>query len=243
MIPALRNLRRTVAQSLTERRALALYRSFMGTGDLCFDVGANVGHRTAVFRKLGARVIAVEPQDSCLQHLHARFDSDTHVTIVGKALGERAGFGELSVCDDDPAISTMSKHWREQGRFAATAQWKRKERVELSTLSDLIGKHGVPAFCKIDVEGGERTVLAGLDRPLPAISFEFTREFLNHARECIRLLESLGPIEINVSVGESMRLVGRWDSPATILSTVERRAEPDLWGDIYVRSASKKWAQ
>ena len=39
-----------------------LYRRFVNRGDLVFDVGAHVGHRAASFARLGARVVAVEPQ-------------------------------------------------------------------------------------------------------------------------------------------------------------------------------------
>jgi len=39
-----------------------LYRRFVQPGDLVFDVGAHVGDRIASFRRLGARVVAIEPQ-------------------------------------------------------------------------------------------------------------------------------------------------------------------------------------
>ena len=40
----------------------ALYRQFIEPGDLVFDIGAHVGDRVSSFRRLGARVVAVEPQ-------------------------------------------------------------------------------------------------------------------------------------------------------------------------------------
>ena len=40
----------------------ALYGQFVKRGDLVFDIGAHVGDRVASFRRLGARVVAVEPQ-------------------------------------------------------------------------------------------------------------------------------------------------------------------------------------
>ena len=39
-----------------------LYREFVKPGDLVFDIGAHVGDRIAAFRRLEARVIALEPQ-------------------------------------------------------------------------------------------------------------------------------------------------------------------------------------
>src|SRR2546430_16588745 len=39
-----------------------LYGQFVHAGDLVFDIGAHVGDRVGAFRRLGARVVAVEPQ-------------------------------------------------------------------------------------------------------------------------------------------------------------------------------------
>ena len=38
----------------------ALYRRFVKRGDLAFDIGAHAGDRVASFRRLGAKVVAVE---------------------------------------------------------------------------------------------------------------------------------------------------------------------------------------
>ena len=39
-----------------------LYGAFLSPGDLAFDIGAHVGDRISSFRRLGARVVALEPQ-------------------------------------------------------------------------------------------------------------------------------------------------------------------------------------
>jgi len=56
-----------------ERRELEMfghfYRVFVAAGDLCFDVGANLGNRTRCFRQLGCTVVAVEPQGECFRKL------------------------------------------------------------------------------------------------------------------------------------------------------------------------------
>ena len=39
-----------------------LYGRFVQPGDLVFDIGAHVGDRVASLRRLGARVVAAEPQ-------------------------------------------------------------------------------------------------------------------------------------------------------------------------------------
>lgn len=48
---------------------LEFYSQFIHPGDLVFDVGANVGNRTKIFLRLGARVVAFEPQASCARVL------------------------------------------------------------------------------------------------------------------------------------------------------------------------------
>ena len=45
-----------------DRAMDALYARFVEAGDLAFDIGAHVGDRIASFRRLGARVVALEPQ-------------------------------------------------------------------------------------------------------------------------------------------------------------------------------------
>src|SRR4051794_16322556 len=53
-----------------ERR---LYRQFVRPGDLVFDIGANRGGKCAAFLRLGARVVAVEPNPGCVTALRRRF--------------------------------------------------------------------------------------------------------------------------------------------------------------------------
>jgi hypothetical protein len=68
-----------------------LYGQFAAEGDLCFDIGANLGNRVRCFRAHGCRVVAVEPQSFCLGKLRKEFAGDPQVTIVPAALGAAAG--------------------------------------------------------------------------------------------------------------------------------------------------------
>src|SRR5690606_41240936 len=64
--PDLAALHRSLEASYTDpgRAAAtdALYARFLAPGDLAFDVGPHVGDRTASFRRLAARAVAVAPQ-------------------------------------------------------------------------------------------------------------------------------------------------------------------------------------
>jgi FkbM family methyltransferase len=224
-------------------RLLDLYRHFVQPGDLCFDVGANVGNRTELFLALGARVVAVEPQPACFRTLRRRYGADGRVTLVGEALGREAGTAEMLVSDAHP-ISSLSEEWvrrvEASGRFGAHS-WDERVRVPITTLDELIDSHGEPAFCKIDVEGYEAEVLAGLSRPLRHLSFELTPEYAEGALACVDRLRALGPVVFNFSSGDSGRLeLAEWVGPEEIGSRLAAFGRTAGFGDVYARAVDER---
>ncbi len=223
-------------QRWMRRKMRRFFSQFVAKGDLCFDVGANVGSRTEIFLRLGARVVSVEPQHPCTEQLRKLFGRCPNVSIVEKALGTHEGFAELAVCDEAPTLSTLFDGWISESCFANDYHWTKRERVPLTTLDALIAVYGTPRFCKIDVEGFELQVLRGLTRPIPFISFEFHGEFLENAKRCSDYLLSTGPHEFQVSLGESMDFVfPQWVPPRKLFEKLESLPEYPLWGDIYAR--------
>ena len=72
-----------------DREMLRFYSRFIHKGDLCFDVGAHMGNRTEIFLKLGANVIAVEPQEDCINQLREKIGimfGNPETTTGGNAL-------------------------------------------------------------------------------------------------------------------------------------------------------------
>jgi FkbM family methyltransferase len=191
----------------TARRAALdrWYRQFIGPGELVFDVGAHVGDRAACFARLGARVIALEPQPAI-----ARFLRITHrgVHVVQAAAGARRGRVLLHVNAANPTVSTASADFLRAADSAAGWHgqvWSDRISVPATTLRALITRHGTPAFIKIDVEGFEHIVLAGLPRAVRALSFEFTTIQRDVAFACLDRLAALGYRHFNASLGESLR--------------------------------------
>ena len=64
---------------------------FVKPGDLVFDIGAHVGDRTGSFRRLGARVVAAEPQPAVYRALRLLYRHDPEVQLINSALGAAAG--------------------------------------------------------------------------------------------------------------------------------------------------------
>jgi len=229
------------------RRALKFYAQFIKKDWLCYDVGANIGRKTEVFLRLGARVLAIEPQKGCMERLSKAYGRNPNVILVDQAVGPAAGFGQLTVCAKEPTISTMSDQWKNEGRFSSYYRSSSCEQVAMTTLDRLIDTYGRPQFCKIDVEGFEENVLQGLSSPIPCLSFEFTNEFLADSRKCIDHLLTIGPARFNCSLGDEMELLFEdWTDPASIYRKLDGchdalSPEP-LWGDIYVRFAEPEEA-
>ena len=226
------------AETARQKQAMAdFYGRFIRPGDLCFDVGANLGNRTAAFLDLGARVVCIEPQPACVRKLRKIYGKNPNVIIEDKALGEKEGRGELAICEAEPTISTMSDKWRKEGRFAGKNDWGKIVPVEVTTLDDLIARYGRPVFCKIDVEGFEVSVLSGLTSPIPVISFEFTREFFADAKTCMDRILSIGPTAFNAYLGEDMDFLWPdWVAPEVLYERIENDPDALLWGDIYSKS-------
>jgi FkbM family methyltransferase len=216
-----------------------LYASFVHAGDLVFDIGAHVGDRVAAFRRLGARVVAVEPQPALVTTLRLIHGRDRNVVIEPVAVGRTAGSVSLRLNLDNPTVSTASPD------FIAAADgapgwhgqaWTASTEVEITTLDALIARHGVPAFAKIDVEGFEAEALAGLSQPIPALSFEFTTIQREVALACLERCQALGLVRYNAALGESQELAD-WRSAEEIRRWLLALPVEANSGDIYARPA------
>ena len=229
----LRKIKKTSLQSNLQK----LYRKFLEEGDLCFDVGANIGERTAIFLQLGAKVIAVEPQPFCVEYLQQHYDKNPNVTVVPKGLAAKPGILPMYISDSH-TISTFSEQWQ-TGRFK-DYEWNQTHEVEVTTLDHLVEQFGIPKFCKIDVEGFELEVLMGLSKPIEYISFEFAMEFIDKADACTEHLMNLGYQHFNYALGDNLATPNKlvfdsWKNGPEIMHSIKHQGIEKLWGDIYAR--------
>ena len=99
------------------------------------------------------------------------------------------------------------------GRFRRH-DWTQTQPVTVTTLDQAVSRYGLPRFIKIDVEGFELEVLAGLSTPAPQ-----------------------GP-KTQVSLAESVVFsLPEWVPLAVIREQLESltRADRWVWGDVYIR--------
>jgi FkbM family methyltransferase len=172
-------------------------------GDLVFDIGANQGYKTDMFVRLGASVVAVDPDADNAALLKDKFLkyrlSPKPVHVVGKAVSDSSAVMTMWVDAPGSALNTLSTKWvdtlrQDETRFGERTQFAGSKKVETTTLDELMTSFGVPFYVKVDVEGHEPSVLRGLKKPVRYLSFEVNLpEFKAEGLECIELLKTLEP--------------------------------------------------
>jgi FkbM family methyltransferase len=236
------------AQRLVDLRLrpkrVALYSQFVRPGDLCFDVGANYGNRTEILLRLGARVVAVEPQGEPFRILIERHGGSTNLVAINKGLAAKEGSKEIFLCSPD-GLSSMSPEWvdkmKQSSRFPRTYDWNRSATVSVTTLDALIAAYGVPRFCKIDVEGYEYEVIQGLHSAIQTISFEHTPEAVETTLSVIDYLAKSQPYEFNFVADEnSIVTLTDWLSAEKMTEYLKNlKQQTSNFGDVYARLRGK----
>ena len=182
-----------------------LYHALKGTilpGDIIWDVGANVGVYTELFCEWTGptgRVIAFEPNPAPMAKIKDRLKDCSWLTLENVALGPRCEPSTLIVERDDYTVSGhvhFDSEAERSGRLSVP--------IQILTGDAVCERLGtVPNVIKIDVEGYEEEVLAGLDRTLssPTVRALFIEI---HFRE----LEARGQIKAPIRIERLLKSKG-----------------------------------
>ena len=224
----------------SRRQMHQFYSQFVHPGELVFDIGANAGEYTEMFAKLSARVVAVEANPQLIDNLK-KIRPRNLIQVEATAVGATEGSADLYLCGQD-LLGTLSRDWisvAEKSQRLSEFKWQKFTVVPVTTLDALIAKHGEPKFIKIDVEGFESEVLAGLTSAPSVLSFEFNTEYLEQAETCLRqkCIPRGGLFNVILQMQISF-VFERWITAEELSSYLrsEQIRALQTWGDIFVCS-------
>jgi FkbM family methyltransferase len=138
------------------------------------DVGANIGNHTAFFSDWARDVVAIEPNPPVFARLKRFVDENglSNVTPVQVGLSDRNGALRLYATRDRSHLATLEPD----------SESAEPVEVPIERGDDLLARLGATEIdlIKIDVEGHEHEVLAGLERTIatqrPVLVVEFVEK-------------------------------------------------------------------
>jgi FkbM family methyltransferase len=132
-----------------------------GAGDHVWDVGANIGYLALVAARIvgpTGRVVAIEPDAECAQAIrtNAALNGLDAIEVVEAAACDTTGTADLVVVRD--------RLWTRLASVGDHHESEQRVNVKTIALDDIEGPP--PTLIKIDVEGAELDVIAGMRRLL-----------------------------------------------------------------------------
>jgi len=147
---------------------------------LVFDIGFHRGEDTAFYLARGFRVLAVDANPEMVDRGRRIFSSaleSGRLTLLQVAVAPAPGLARLHLSGNSEWVSLRRGIAARRGRLAGEVQ------VHATTLRQLVREHGLPYYCKIDIEGMDLVALSSLkDLPDPP-------QFLSVEAECLSEIE------------------------------------------------------
>ena len=140
-----------------------------GKGDLCIDLGANLGEITTRMAATGADVISFEPDPGAYSALEAATKNQSNVTLIPKAAGHKHDtlmlWRSARWSPDDPSGQTQSSSIVHRDNDSDDSNAIEVEVVDL--IAFLEGLDRDVRILKMDIEGAEWEILNRLiDHPV-----------------------------------------------------------------------------
>jgi len=163
---------------------------------LVYDVGAHRGEDTQFYLDKGFRVVAIEANPALHPELETRFRRQLgsgQLTLLPCAIARTEGWVDFYVNEKASVWGTTDAAWALRNKRLGAPS--RLMSVRAQRFEDVLIRHGVPHYLKIDIEGADMLCVEAL-RSMPAVP-----EFLSiESEKCVwedllrefDVLESLG---------------------------------------------------
>jgi FkbM family methyltransferase len=165
-----------------EPHTTALFRNHLALGDVCVDLGANLGFFTLLAAKLVGpigHVYAVEPAPDVYAALLENLELNCVSNVTALEVAAGAAVGEAVLYDVQGGNAGASSIRRGPDETTDISRMRPPTTVRVLPVTHIVAPHHLPRLrlIKIDVEGAEADVLRGLE-PLferglrPALAIE-----------------------------------------------------------------------
>ncbi|MGA1048301.1 MAG: FkbM family methyltransferase, partial [Minisyncoccia bacterium] len=149
-----------------------------------FDIGANRGDAVIAGLNKGYNIIAIEAAPIVFKQLVKNFIYSSSVVPLKFAVSNKDNESvEFYECEED-GLSTLNKEWLTNDSMPYNGKSYRSIKVNTITIDTLAKIYGNPDLIKIDVEGAEDIVFAGMKKKYGLVTFECTIETIkNHEKQ------------------------------------------------------------
>jgi FkbM family methyltransferase len=154
--------------------------------NLIVDVGMHDGQDAAFYMHKGYRVVSIEANPALCKQARRQFAAEIRsgqLTILNVAIADEPGEWDFYVNLSDDHLSSLDpKYGQSNGRFNTI-------KVRGERIDSILQKYDVPHYMKVDIEGGDLTVLRQLQGSPAVPQFLSVEE---HRLEYFPLLWGLG---------------------------------------------------
>ena len=185
-----------------------LLKKLIRSGDLIFDIGANIGYLSLLFNSLlknTGTVVAIEPSTRCFHQLQRN-----------TAFAEKIQTLNVAISNRTEKLRFAETKYLERSSLETVNTYAKTIDVEAIQLDDLCLKYGMPDFIKIDVEGHEFAVFQGAEKMLssklrPLIYFEALNS--TALKKCIQIIETLSENSFKIYRSSQQAKLLPWQHP------------------------------
>jgi FkbM family methyltransferase len=208
-----------------EPQETKIVKDLVKPGNICLDIGANIGYYTVLMSKLGGRVWSFEPEPSNVELLRKNVEiNNIYAHVFDIAISDDSGEQNLYLSDASHGMHRMYKSVH-TGKKPIKINAGQIDRFEFPKLD----------FVKIDVEGTELSVIKGMintiNKTKPNMMIEFHPPTLVEAGTDPQYL-----YDLLQKLCYSIYLIPDLDNPISFKDLIMKTIEPSGQNIICLRN-------